>query len=65
MEDLEKEEEERNHHGGGLQKSVFFQSDVGNEIEDILLVGETVNHAVLDYGASKTVYGLEWYTCFI
>ena len=65
MEDLEEEDEERNNHGGGLQKSVFFQSDVGNEIEDILLVGETVNHAVLDCGASKTVCGLEWYTCFI
>ena len=65
MEDLEEEDEERNNHGGGLQKSVFFQSDVGNEIEDILLVGETVSHAVLDCGASKTVCGLEWYTCFI
>ena len=55
MEDLEEEDEERNNHGGGLQKSVFFQSDVGNGIENILLVGETVNHTVLDCGASKTV----------
>ena len=38
----------------GQEKQVFFQSDVGNEVEDILLVGETVNKAVLDSGASKT-----------
>ena len=44
---------------------LFFQSDVGNEFEDIFLVGETVNKAVLDSGASKTVCGLEWYKCYI
>ena len=48
------------------EKSVLFlQSDVGNEVEDILLVGETVNNAVLDSGASKTVCSLEWYNCYI
>ena len=49
----------------GQEKQVFFQSDVGNEVEDILLVGETVNKAVLDSGASKTVCGKEWYDCYI
>ena len=43
---------------------IFFQSDVGNEVEDILLLGETINKAVLDSGASKTVCGLEWYNCY-
>lgn len=45
-------------------KPVFFQSDVGNECEDILLVGETINKAVLDCGASKTVCGVEWFNCY-
>ena len=50
----------------GKEKPVLFlQSDVGNEVEDILLVGETVNKAVLDSGASKTVCGLEWYKCYL
>ena len=49
----------------GQEKQVFFQSDVGNDVEDILLVGETVNKAVLDSGASKTVCGKEWYDCYI
>ena len=47
------------------QKSVFFQSDVGNEMEDILLVGEAINQATLDCGASQTVCGTEWYKCFL
>ena len=46
------------------QKSIFFQSEVGSEIEDILRARETVNHAVLDCGASKTVCALEWYSYF-
>lgn len=46
-------------------KPIFFQSNVGNEIEDILLVGETINRAVLDCGASKTVCGLDWYQCYV
>ena len=49
-----------------LEKKVFFlKNDVGNEVEEILLVGETVNKAVLDSGASKTVCGEEWYRCYI
>lgn len=44
---------------------IFFQSNVGNETEEILLVGETVNKAILDSGASETVCGREWYTCFV
>ncbi|KAL5262651.1 hypothetical protein ACHWQZ_G008148 [Mnemiopsis leidyi] len=44
---------------------IFFQSDVGNEAEDILLLGETINKAVLDSGASRTVCGKEWYDCYV
>ena len=47
------------------EKSIFFQTDVGNEVEDILLVGQTVNHAVLDCGASQTVCGKEWFQCYV
>ena len=34
-------------------------------MEDILLVGEAINQAVLDCGASQTVCGTEWYKCFL
>lgn len=47
------------------EKPIFYQSNVGNEIEEVLLVGETVNKAILDSGASQTVCGLEWYQCYI
>ena len=47
------------------QKVFFLKNDVGNEVEEILLVGETVNKAVLDSGASKTVCGEEWYRCYV
>ena len=46
-------------------RAIFFQSDVGNEVEDILLVGQTINQAVLDCGASQTVCGTEWYQCYL
>ena len=44
---------------------IFFLSDVGNEAEDILLLEETINKAVLDSGASRTVCGKEWYDCYV
>ena len=47
------------------EKPIFFQSNVGNEPEDILLVGETVNKAILDSGASQTVCGSEWYESYL
>lgn len=47
------------------EKPIFFQSDVGQEEEQILFVGETVNKAVLDSGASKTVAGEVWYSCYL
>ena len=46
-------------------KPIFYQSNVGNETEEVLLVGETINKAVLDSGASETVCGKDWYNCFI
>ena len=46
-------------------RAIFFQSDVGNEVEDILLVGQTINQTVLDCGASQTVWGTEWYQCYL
>ena len=46
-------------------RAIFFQSDVGNEVEDILLVGQTINQAVLDCGASQTACGTEWYQCYL
>ena len=52
-------------HGIRPQKSIFFQSEVGSEIEDIFFARETVNHAVLDCGAAKTVCGLKWYSYFL
>ena len=33
--------------------------------EEVLLLGETINKAVLDCGASKTVCGEEWYQIFL
>ena len=48
-----------------FEKPIFYQSNVGNESEEILLVGETLNKAVLDCGASRTVCGVDWYTCYI
>ena len=40
---------------------LLLQSDVGNEVEEIQLVGDTVNKAALDSGASKKIVcGLEW-----
>ena len=69
------EEEDYNHpeqncvYDGQIQEPekqvLFLKNDVGNEVEDILLVGETVNKAVLDSGASKTVCGNEWYKCYV
>ena len=50
---------------GQPETPIFFQSNVGNEMEEILLVGETVNKAVLDSGASKTVCGTEWFSCYV
>ena len=44
---------------------IFFLSDVGNEAEDILLLGDTINKAVLDSGASRTVCGKEWYDRYV
>ena len=44
---------------------IFFQSNIGSEIETILLVDETINQAVLDCGASRTVCGTEWYTIYL
>ena len=44
---------------------IFFQSHIGSEIETILLVDETINQAVLDCGASRTVCGTEWYTVYL
>ena len=46
-------------------KYVFYQSNVGSESEEVFLVGETLNKAVLDCGASKTLCGIEWYKSFI
>ena len=64
MDNVQDKEEEKSH-GFRPQKSIFFQSEVGSEIEDILRARETVNHAVLDCGAAKTVCGLEWYSYFM
>ena len=44
---------------------IFFQSNIGSEIKTILLVDETINQAVLDCGASRTVCGTEWYTIYL
>ena len=38
---------------------------VPNEAEDILLLGDTINKAVLDSGASRTVCGKEWYDRYV
>ena len=46
-------------------KPIFFQSNVGQEEEAVFLVGETVNKALLDSGASRTVAGGNWYSCFL
>ena len=46
-------------------RPIFFQSHVGSEIETVLLVDETINKAVLDCGASRTVCGTEWYTIYL
>ena len=43
---------------------LFYQSNFGEEDDMILFVGETLNKAVLDSGASKTVCGSEWLKCF-
>ena len=59
------EEEVKENVNDNAEKPIFFQSNVGNEIEDIWLVGETVNKAVLDSGASKTVCGKEWFDCYV
>ena len=48
-----------------VEKPVFFQNSVGQEEEAIFLVGETVNKALLDSGASRTVAGETWYKCFL
>ena len=47
------------------EKKIFYQSNVGNEEEDILLVEETLNMVVLDCGASKTVCGQDWYSNYV
>ncbi|XP_063676591.1 uncharacterized protein LOC134812913 [Bolinopsis microptera] len=47
------------------EKPIFFQSNVGQEEEAVFLVGETVNKALLDSGASRTVAGENWYSCFL
>jgi len=44
---------------------IFFQSNVGNEIEEVNLVYETINKAVLDCGASRTVCGSEWFSIYL
>ena len=44
MDNVEDKEGEKSH-GFGPQKSIFFQSEVGSEIESILRARETVNHA--------------------
>lgn len=46
-------------------RPIFYQSHVGNEIEEIMLVSETINKAVLDCGASRTVCGSEWFSIYL
>ena len=47
--------QEEEHHEQPQEKPIFFQSDVSQEDEQILYVNESMNNAVLDSGASKTV----------
>ncbi|XP_063689505.1 uncharacterized protein LOC134822397 [Bolinopsis microptera] len=46
-------------------KPIFFQWNVRQEEEAAFLAGETVNKALLDSGASRTVAGENWYSCFL
>ena len=64
-EEVDESESENEQPTDESSRAIFFQSDVGNEVEDILLVGQTINQAVLDCGASQTVCGTEWYQCYL
>ena len=64
-EEVDESESEDKQPTAESSRAIFFQSDVGNEVEDILLVGQTINQAVLDCGASQTVCGTEWYQCYL
>ena len=48
-----------------VERPIFYQSHVGNEVEEIMLVSETINKAVLDCGASRTVCGSEWFSIYL
>ena len=64
-EEVDESESENEQPTDESSRAIFFQSDVGNEVENILLVGQTINQAVLDCGASQTVCGTEWYKCYL
>ena len=48
-----------------LNRNIWFQKDSIDDEEQVLFLGETLNKAVLDSGAAKTICGKQWYNCYV